>query len=454
MLHHKSNFQKKNKFNKAHLSKSSHTKISKTIKNINNKTNNITALKRSLSGVNCLISHYDNDFGYNKTITLDNKSDIYVKNKSFVSSSELSKRKGLLSKKDKKVNENKYLNEILSKSSLLNINKPHNVIKVNVKIGKDFSPSGSSKISNNDSCSKNKINYNTNDNSYINLFNKNASKKISGDKHNIKNIKYTISFTQKKFFQNEKVFFFIMKIKKTILKKYFQLIKMKLEWKNKKYKKNSNLKTSENKHKLKLNLSSNKKTKPKNFDTNKINKNYSLIFKQTKNNVNPRIIYGNIGLNRPPSQLSIKPSNDNINQSLFSDKQTNVKRKINKNTLLNNSKKSKNNTKYSSIDKINNKQKINNSKNKNNDKKNKISKIKISKSKESKNLIKNEGQKILKLNKSNNDNYINIKGEEDIKYCNTEISSKIINLKSRTCKVYENCLCEKNNYFRTKFIII
>jgi hypothetical protein len=196
MLHQKRNFQKKNKLNVNHLSKSSQPKNNKTIKNINNKAKNFFALKRSSSGVNCLISHYDNDFGYNKTITLDNKSDFLAKNKSFVSSSELSKRKGLLSKKDKKVNENKYLDEIFSKSSLLNIDKPHNVIKVNVKIGKDFSPRGTSKISNNDSSSKIKINYNTNDNSYKNLFNKNAPKKIYGDKYNIKNIRYTISRTQ------------------------------------------------------------------------------------------------------------------------------------------------------------------------------------------------------------------------------------------------------------------
>ena len=357
------------------------------------------------------------------------------------------------------MNKNKYYDEILKRSNGFNINKTNNVIKVNIKNGKDISPRGNNKASYIDSNSKIKNTYNNNNtNLQKNLFNKTSKTKNHGEKNNIKNIKYTISYTQKKFFKNEKIHFFIMKIKKIILKKFFQLIKKKFQIKNKRYKKNSNLKMSDNKHKLKSNLSSNKKINPKIFE-NKINKSNSNILKKNKNknNSNHKIINGNIGLNRPPSQLSIKSSNYNINNSHLPHKQNSVKMKINKNIILNDSKKKKNNLYCNSIEKKNNKQKKNYVKKLNNDKKNKTSK-RLLKTKNNITMklkndiiqIKNEEEKMLKKPNNGNYNYSIIKGNEDIQYCNTEINRKIINSRSHTCKVYENCLLSNNNYFRNK----
>ena len=457
MVHNKKTSQAKNKSNNEKLSKSIQSKTNKKEKNkaFNNKSsnNNVIALKRSSSGINSIISRYGNDIRNNKTINIDNKWEFFIKNKSFFYSSEIGNINDMLSKKDKTMCENRCIDDLLNKKSELKIEKNDNVIKVNIKIAKDCSPRGNSKMSINESTSKIKNNSNKN------LFNKNTYKKIPDNKNNIKNIKYNnISYSQKKFFIKEKLKFFIKKIKKKVLNKYFQIIKMKFHNKNKKYKKHSNIKKSVNKSKSKLNLSSNKKTKPKIFD-NKINKSNNNIFKQSKKNENQKIIYS-IGLNRLPSQLSIKSPTNKINQSHLQHKESSVKMKICKNSILNNSKnkKNKNSSNLNSLEK-NNKQINNNSKKKLMDKKNKssIKEIKTNNNiqlKEKLNLIKNNREKLL-IKSINNDNCNTIKSNEDIQYYNTEISSKIIstiyNMRNRTCKVYENCLLEKNKFYQTKY---
>ena len=454
MVHNKKTSQAKKKANNEKLSKSIQSKTNKKEKNrtFNNKNsnNNIIALKRSSSGINSIISSYGKDIRNNKTINIDNKWEFFIKNKSFFYSSELGN--DILNKKNKTMCENRCLDDLLNKKNELKIEKNDNVIKVNIKIAKDCSPRGNSKLSINESNSKIKNNSNKN------LFNKNTHKKIRDNKNNIKNIKYNITYSQKKFFIKEKLKFFIKKIKIKILNKYFQIIKMKFHNKNKRYKKNSNLKKSVNKSKSKLNLSSNKKAKPKIFD-NKINKSNNNIFKQSKKNENQKIIYS-IGFNLLPSQLSIKSPTNKINQSHLQHKESSVKMKICKNSILNNSKTKKNkiSSNFNSLEK-NNKKTNNNSKKKLMDKKNKSSKKEIKTNnniqlKEKLNLIKNNREKLI-IKALNNDNCNTIKSNEDIQYYNTEISSKIIstiyNMRNPTCKVYENCLFEKNKFYQTKY---
>ena len=87
MIHNKRNFQKKKKFNNEHLSKSIQSKTNNTNTNTNSNNSNVRSLKRASSGLNFV----DKDTRNNKTINLDNKWEFFIKNKSFISSSELNK---------------------------------------------------------------------------------------------------------------------------------------------------------------------------------------------------------------------------------------------------------------------------------------------------------------------------------------------------------------------------
>ena len=230
------------------------------------------------------------------------------------------------------MSENKYFGETKN----IKNDKNKNIIKVNTKNVKENSPRGDNKLlySNSKSNSKSKINLNKTAINKSKLFNTKLHKKI--ENNNIKNIKYNISLTQKKFFINEKCIFFIRKIKKIFLGKIFIIFKKKYKYTNERFKK-SNLKSSYDKNKSKLLKLSNKKlSKPKNKEKEiKNNIRYSNnnnILKQSHKNKKPEDILGNIGLARPPSQLSIKDLDNNIiNQSHIQQKQKNIKIKLSQN---------------------------------------------------------------------------------------------------------------------------
>ena len=429
-------------------------------------------LKRSSSSISSFISRYENDIRNNKTINNDYKRDYLSKNKLFFSSNELGNITEILNKKELTMSENKYFDEI--KNIKIDKNENKNVIKVNVKNVKENSPRGGNKLlnTNSKSNSKSKINLNKTTNNKSKLLNTKLHKKI--ENNNIRNIKYNIPFTQKKFFVNEKFIFFIRKIKKIFLSKIFITLKKKYKYKNERFKK-SNLKSSYDKNKSKLlNLSNKKLSRPKNKEKemkNNIkysnNNNYNIL-KQSHKNKKPEDILGNIGLPRPPSQLSIKDFENNIiNQSHIQYKQKSVKMKLNQNT---NNSKIKNN-------KSNNKKPLNetnlNPKDVKNIQINNISQQKIKDKKcfsykkdtkknnniqikENNLFINNEDKELISLISKNNNNSNNIKPKEDIFYYNTEMNSNIINTihnmnnSGRICKIYKNCLNEGNKNYHPK----
>ena len=367
------------------------------------------------------------------------------------------------------MSENKYFGETKN----IKNDKNKNIIKVNTKNVKENSPRGCNKLlhSNSKSNSKSKINLNKTANNKSKLFNTKLHKKI--ENNNIKNIKYNISLTQKKFFINEKFIFFIRKIIKIFLSKIFIIFKKKYKYTNERFKK-SNLKSSYDKNKSKLlKISTNKKlSKPKNKGKeikNNIrytNNNNNNIKKQSHKNEKPEDILGNIGLSRPPSQLSIKDLNNNIiNQSHIQKKQKSVKIKLSQNA--NNLKIKINKT---NIKKPLNKTKFNSKDKKNKQNKNTISQQKIKEKKcysykkdskkdnviqikENRLYINNGNKELSSIISKDNNNIKNIKQKEDILYYNTEVNSNIINTINNSgpkCKVYENCLNEGNKKYHPK----
>jgi hypothetical protein len=203
------------------------------------------------------------------------------------------------------------------------------LIKVNTKIGKD----GASK-SNFNSYSKSKDNCNSKKGKTpTEKLNQNYEQRNTKNK-NMKRVKYNVLYTQKKFYLNEKIQIFIKKMNKIIYNKIFQYLKEKFRDKNNKFKKTNitNKKQQSNdKNKPKLNLSSKKRT-----SKNK-NKDKDNIYKQTQKNKNPRVVFGNLLLNRPPSQLSVIPSKNNISSHINNQlKQKSIKTRINQSSILDN----------------------------------------------------------------------------------------------------------------------
>ena len=450
------------------LSKSiqSQTKINDELNNnkINN-INNINILKKSSSGKNSFISRYDSNNRNNKTIHIDNKRDLQLNNKFFFSTSELGNITDIISinnKYQKTSSENKFYDKIMVRNkSSFNEDKNGSIkqlIKVNTKIGKD----GISK-SNFNSYSKSKHNCNSKKGKTPNeRLNQNYEQKSTKNK-NIKNVKYNISFTQKKFYLNEKIQFFIKKMKKIIYNKIFQYLKEKFRDKNSKLKKAnipSKKQQSNDKNKPKLNLSSKKRT-----SKNK-NKDKDNIYKQTQKNKNPRVVFGNLLLNRPPSQLSVIPSKNNISSHINNQlKQKSIKTRINQSSILDNIKSKINKSKNKRENKahnnsINSKDRnilLKNKKNINFSQKNIIDKKckKNNKIKEKNNLIINNDE--IELIKSfSNNNFKESSSKEDMPHYNTEISSQIINSiyninnAGRICKVYENCLLDGNKFLENR----
>ena len=452
------------------LSKSiqSKAKISDDLNNnkISN-NNNINVLKKSSSGKNSFISRYDSNNRNNKTIHIENKRDLLLNNKFFFSTSELGNITDIINinnKYQKTVNENKFNDKIMIRNkSSFNEDKNDSIkqlIKVNTKIGRD----GSSKPNYN-SYSKSRDNCNAKNGKMINeRLSQNHEQKSTKNK-NSKSIKYNGSFTQKKFYLNEKIQFLIKKMNKIIYSKIFQYLKEKFRDKNSKLKKPNipNRKQQSNdKNKPKLNLSSKKRTsKNKNKDKEKDN-----IYKQTQKNKNPRVVFGNLLLNRPPSQLSIFPSKNNISSHINNQfKQKDIKTRINQSSILDNIKSKINKSKNKRENKVHNNSinskdrsiLLKNKKNNNSSQKNIIDKkckknIKI---KEKNNLLINNDEMELIKSLSNN-NFKEPTSKEDIHHYNTEISSQIINSiynnnnAGRICKVYENCLLDENKMLENR----
>lgn len=461
---HKKEKEKENEF----LSKSIQTKT-KIKDELNNKKisniNNINVIKKSSSGKNSFISRYDSNNRNNKTIHIDNKRDLLLNNKFFFSTSELGNITDIIninSKYQKTFSENKFYDKIIIRNKS-NFNEDKNdsikqLIKVNTKIGKD----GSSKPNFN-SYSKSKDNCNSKKGKMANE----KSTKIHGQKStknkNIKSVKYNISLTQKKFFINEKIQFFAKKMNKIFYNKTFQYLKEKFRDKNNKLKKANapdKKQQSNDKNKPKLNLSSKKRT-----SKNK-NKEKDNIYKQTQKNKNPRVVFGNLLLNRPPSQISIIPSKNNISSQINNQlKQKNLKNKINQSSILDNIKSKINKSKNKRENKVHNNSinskdrniLLKNKKNNNFSQKNIIDKkskknIKI---KEKNNLIINNEEMEFIKSLSNN-NLKETSSKEDMQHYNTEISSQIINSiyninnAGRICKVYENCLLDGNKFLENR----
>ena len=321
------------------LSKSIQSKTKINDESNNNKLsniNNINVLKKSSSGKNSFISRYESKNRNNKIIHIDNKRDLLLNSKFFFSASELGNITDIINinnKYQKTFSENKFYDKIIvrNKSNFKEDknNSTKQLIKVNTKIGKE----GLSK-SNFNSYSKSKDNCNCKKGKMLNeKLNQNYEKKNTKNK-NIKSVKYNNSFTQKKFYLNEKIQFFVKKMKKIIYYKIFQYLKEKYKDKNNKLKKANipNKKQQSNdKNKPKLNLSSKKRT-----SKNK-NKDKDNIYKQTQKNKNPRVVFGNLLLNRPPSQLSVIPSKNNISSHINNQlKQKSIKTKINQSSILDN----------------------------------------------------------------------------------------------------------------------
>ena len=440
--------------------------MDKNFNNINKSpNNNIIALKRASSQISSFISGYENDMRNNKTLNIDNKRDYLIKNKFFFSSSELGNITDILNKKELTMSENKLYDDI-NNIKIKDINKNKDIIKVNTKIFKNGSSRANSQMTYNNSKSNSKskihlnnININKNKNKLFNTLHKKVKE------NNIKNIKYNISNTQKKFFINEKFNFLIRKLNKIFLGKIFIMIKKRYKYKFDRFRKNSNFKKSYDKTNSKiLNLSSKKQSKTKNKENkNNINSN---IFKQTYNNKNIGEPIGINGLNRSPSKISVKDSDNykiNQHQTHIQHKQRSVNIKLNQNMTTNNFKIKKNKTyndnKSKSKDKKNNQnnnilqKKMNNKKC--NSYKKELKKNTNNNSKDKSYLkINNSDKELMKILASSN--YNNIKQNEDIYYYNTEISTSLINKiynmnnSGRICKVYENCLIEGNKYYQPK----
>ena len=234
------------------------------------------------------------------------------------------------------------------------------------------------------------------------------------------------------------------------------VIKKKYKYKFDRFRKASNLKIQINKTKSKiLNLSSKKPSKQKNKEKkNNVNNN---IFKQSYKNRNLGETMGINALNRPPSKISIKDSdNFKISQLHIQHKQRSVKIKLNQNITINNLKLKKNKALNDSKLKAKNYQNFNNSHKKINNKKSNSYKKEIKKninndSKEKSNIAVNRSDKeLIKILAKNN------KQNEDIYYYNTEITTSLINSmynmnnSGRICKVYENCLIEGNKFYQPK----
>ena len=281
----------------------------------NNKDEKNIVLKKSSSFNNSIISGYESNYRNNKEINIDNKRDLLFKNNIFFSSSDLGNISYIIYKKEKnrkKINnENKFGGQILLRNNInfkIDINNSiQQVIKVNTRIGNEKTPKTQKKLLNNNS--KRKINLNNKNKSKI--YNTNSHSNIGQNKNIIKNIKYNISLTQKKFYINEKICFLRKKLKKIILFKIFMLIKKKCKSQNKKHKINekiniTNKKQSFDKIKSRLNLSSKKNIKSKNKDKK------NNLFKQSIKSDNPFILFGNIGMIIPATQLLKKPANHNI----------------------------------------------------------------------------------------------------------------------------------------------
>ena len=88
MVHNKLNFQNKKKYSKEKLSRSIQekggrpkSKIDISIKKHSN--NNIIALKRATSGLSSFFSRYESNIKSNKTINIDKKKELLIKNKLF-----------------------------------------------------------------------------------------------------------------------------------------------------------------------------------------------------------------------------------------------------------------------------------------------------------------------------------------------------------------------------------
>ena len=449
------------------LSKSiqSKTKINDELNNnkINN-INNINILKKSSSGKNSFISRYDSNNRNNKTIHIDNKRDLLLNNK-FFSTSELGNITDIINinnKYQKTFSENKFYDKIMVRNKS-NFNEDKNdsikqLIKVNTKIGKD----GTSK-SNFNSYSKSKDNCNSKKGKTpTEKLNQNYEQRSTKNK-NMKRVKYNVLYTQKKLYLNEKIQIFIKKMNKIIYNKIFQYLKEKFRDKNNKFKKTNitNKKQQSNdKNKPKLNLSSKKRT-----SKNK-NKDKDNIYKQTQKNKNPRVVFGNLLLNRPPSQLSVIPSKNNISSHINNQlKQKSIKTRINQSSILDNIKSKINKSKNKRENKVHNNSinskdrsiLIKNKKNNNFSQKNIIDKkckknIKI---KEKNNLIINNDEMELIKSFSNN-NLKETSSKEDMQHYNTEVSSQIINSiyninnPGRICKVYENCLLDGNKFLENR----
>ena len=451
-------FSKDKKKNNSKISKQIQSKIKKKDKNSKNKSkspyNNAIELKRSSSQISSFISRYENNIRNNKTINMDDKKENLMKNKFFFSSYELGNISDILNKKDLTMSENKYFNN-MNNIKRKDFNESKDIIKVNTKIVKDGSSRCNNKLLYNNSKSETKNNLNNSNKNK--LLNTKLYKKVK--EKNIKNIKYNISNTQKKFFINEKFNFLFRKLKKIFLSKIFLIIKKRYKHKFDRFRKSSNLKISKTKSKI-LNLSSKKSSMSKNKEKkNNINNN---MFKQSYKNKNLDQTIGINGLNRPPSKISIKYSdNYKVNQIHIQHKQKSVKIKLNQNITINNLQIKKNKTLNESKLKVKkNKQNNNNSHKKINNKKSNSYKKEIKKnifndSKEKHNFIINRPDKELMKILGKNNNYNNIQNE-NIYYYNTEISTSLINSiykmnnSGRNCRVYENCLIEGNKFYQHK----
>ena len=277
-------YSKNNKKNNNEiLSKSIQEKEKKSdINNINtnNKSpsNKINALKRASFEMTSFISKSKKERRFNK-------KDLSIKNKFFVSSDDLGNITEIINKNQLSMSEKNFFDKIdngkINNPDIeKNINK--NLIKVNTKKPKGFSPFRNNKLFNNS-----KSNSNTN----IILENKNINKsKLSNtklhkkfkEKKTIKNIKYNISHTQNKIFVNEKLNFFVRKIKKIFLYKMFLLLLKSNKNKKERFRKNHNP-NNKNKRKSKLlNISTKKSSFQKNkgiqdiINNNNIKKYYQI----------------------------------------------------------------------------------------------------------------------------------------------------------------------------------
>ena len=366
------------------------------------KPNEIIILKKSSSGLNGNISIY-HDNKNNTIINLFNKSDLITKNDLFFSF--------LTSGKNA---EKYYKNK-----------EDNNIIKVNMKIWKNNSQGLNSSISSNNINSKlkSKNSVSNNEKKLMNTIKKKSEK----DKNYIRNIKYNIASTQCKFLLNEKINFFIKKLKNAIYSKYFKLMKQKYYINNNYIQKTITYKKSKNKSKVKQDSSIKKKINNRDMKDIKY-----------KNSNNCLFLYDKLGI----SILGTQPSKQKMINNNESSMQKRKKAKINS---ISNSPKKVSNKKQ-----LNRKNILGQMPNKSTEnrhkKSDKLKKNINSKSKKKKNVVKSNPS-IKAIKKSQKDK------KEDSKYYITEHKSSFIssfNLNNKPEQNYGNYLFKEKEYVKYK----